>query len=84
VISIPPPLPAGNATGIPPRRGIPPRKLVLVVILGASILFVLLMLFAGGIAILREAAPHGHAGLARLVLGFRHIIAHYLSQYGHL
>jgi len=73
----PPPLPTGNFGGIPPR------KLVLGIILAGSILFVMFLLFAGGVAILLEAAPRGHGGVSRAFLGLRHIIAHFLGHRGH-
>jgi hypothetical protein len=81
VISTPPPLPAGNAA----PRGISPRKLILGVILAGSVLLFFMVLLAGGVAILHEAAPRGggRASFAGVVLAIRHVIAHHLSFHGH-
>ncbi len=61
---------------------ISPRKLILAVILAGSILFFFLILSAGAVAILREAAPHGHgAGIVRIILAVRHAIAHHIFHH---
>jgi hypothetical protein len=66
-----------------PARGISPRKLILGIILAGSILFFFFILFAGGIAVLREAAPSRHAGLAHLLIAVRHAIVRHIIQITH-
>jgi len=51
------------------------------IILAASILFFFLILFAGGVAILREGSPGGHAGLTTLLAKGRRIVAHHLNPH---
>jgi hypothetical protein len=80
---------AGPAAGAGSQGGggfgaIPPHKLILAVILAGSIIFCSLILLAGGIAIVREAAPQGyggHAGLARLAIAVKHAIIHHLFHH---
>jgi hypothetical protein len=63
--------------GEPAPGRIPLRKVILAVVLAGAILFFFLLLFAGTVAILREARPGGHAtGSALLLPVKREIIRH--------
>jgi len=62
---------------------IPPHKLILALILVGSILFFFLILGAGFIAILREAAPHRHSSLALYLLDVKRIVAHHILHLTH-
>jgi hypothetical protein len=72
------PAPGGQTA----QGSIPPRKLILSVILAGSILLFFLILFAGGIAILHEAAPKGGARLPFLV-AIKRVIAHDILHIHH-
>jgi hypothetical protein len=73
---IPPTRPATAPISRRPGR-LPPHKVILGLILIGSILFFFLILFVSIVAILREAAPTGHAGLTPLVLALKRGIAHH-------
>jgi hypothetical protein len=70
-----PPQPDGQE----PAKGISPRRLVLGLVLGGSVLLFFLILLASIVAILREASPSHQAGLShllvRLCLAVRHVVA---------
>jgi hypothetical protein len=72
------PAPGGQTA----RGSISPRKLILGVILAGSILLFFLILFAGGIAILREASPRGGARTPLLV-AVKRVIAHDILHIHH-
>ena len=76
-----PPLPGGKAS----PGGISARKVILGIILAGSVLFFVLILFAGGVAILREGAQRGYGGKGAGLLPasveqvIRHVIRRHFS-----
>ena len=78
-----PPPPDGPAAS----RGIPPRRLVLSLVLGGSVLLFFLILLGSIVAILREASPSHQAGLThlliRLCIAIRHAVARRIWHFFH-
>jgi len=59
--------------------GIPLRKIILALVLLGSIIFFCLILLAGTVAVLREAAPaSSRVGLRALVLEVKRVIVHHM------
>jgi hypothetical protein len=72
---------SSSAPGGPPVPGaISPRKLILAIILLASILFFFLILAAATVAVLHEAAPHGHM-TGHTLVAIRHVIERHFQHY---
>ena len=68
--------------GHPVRGGISPRKIILALVLAASILVFFLVLFAGVIAILMEAAPRTMSH-AHFLVAIKHAVAHQIARLTH-